>query len=227
MKLRFLFSRAPFLRHYDPTLPIRVETDASAFAIGAVLSQLWEGRWHPVAFLSRKLHGAELRYDTPDAELMAIVEAFRTWRPYLAYTQDSVQVLTDHLNHRYLATKPKLSWRQARWMEEMSVFDFKIEYREGKKNPADGLSRRPDLRVSGEALEARKAPLASFLGRFTSAPWKEAQVAVAVRLLRTLSYPETVGLTRACRPPAASYSDYLFRRTSKSASKGHSPAGPL
>ena len=109
----------------------------------------------------------------------------------------------------------------------MSVFDFKIEYREGKKNPADRLSRRPDLRVSGEALEARKAPLASFLGRFTSAPWKEAQVAVAVRLLRTLSYPETVGLARACRPPAASHSDYLFRRTSESASKGHSPAGPL
>jgi transposase InsO family protein len=227
MKLRLLFGRAPFLRHYDPTLPIRVETDASAFAIGAVLSQLWEGRWHPVAFLSRKLHGAELRYDTPDAELMAIVEAFRTWRPYLAYAQDSVQVLTDHLNHRYLATKPKLSWRQARWMEEMSVFDFKIEYREGKKNPADGLSRRPDLRVSGEALEARKAPLASFLGRFTSAPWKEAQVAVAVRLLRTLSYPETVGLARACRPPAASHFDYLLRRTSESAARGHSPAGLL
>jgi hypothetical protein len=78
--------------------------------------------------------------------------------------------LTDHLNHRYLAMKPKLSWRQAQWIEEMLVFDFKIEYREGKKNPTDGLSRRPDLRVSGKALEARKALLVSFLGRFTSTP---------------------------------------------------------
>ena len=63
----------------------------------------------------------------------------------MAYAQDSVQVLTDHLNHCYLATKPKLLWQQARWIEEMSVFDFKIEYREGKKNPADRLSCRLDL----------------------------------------------------------------------------------
>jgi len=143
-KLKVMFTRAPFLRHYDPSLPTRVETDASAYAIGAVLSQLWEGRWHPIAFLSRKLRGAELRYDTPDAELMAIVEAFRSWRPYLAYASTSVEVLTDHLNHRYLTTKAKLSWRQARWMQELAVFDFYIEYREGKKNPADRLSRRPD-----------------------------------------------------------------------------------
>jgi hypothetical protein len=43
-KLRLVFAKAPFLRHYDPELPTRVETDASAYAIGAVLSQLWEGR---------------------------------------------------------------------------------------------------------------------------------------------------------------------------------------
>lgn len=195
-KLKLLFVRAPFLRHYDPSLPTRVETDASAFAIGAVLTQLWEGRWHPIAFLSKKLHGAELRYDTPDAELMAIVEAFRTWRAYLAYVQASVEVLTDHLNHRYLATKAKLSGRQARWMEELSAFDFTIEYREGKKNPADGLSRRPDLRDSSEVAEARRVPLASFLERFNPAPWMGARVVLAVRLLRTMSFPETVRLAR-------------------------------
>jgi transposase InsO family protein len=199
-KLKVLFTRAPFLAHYDPNLQTRIESDASIFAIGAVLSQLKEGRWHPVAFLSRKLKGPELRYDTPDSELMAIVEAFRAWRPYVAYTQYPVKVLTDHLNHRYLATKQKLSGRQARWMEELSVFDFTIEYQEGKKNPADGLSRRPDLRDTGEVDEARRLPLANFLGRFhlsgpqnkanapilggpELAPWR-GEAAVAVRLLR-------------------------------------------
>ena len=121
-----------------------------------------------MAFLSRKLHGAELRYDTPDAEFMAIIEAFRNWRPYLAYVRTIVEDWTDYLNHRYLTTKPKLSARQARWMEELAVFDFQIEYREGKKNPADGLSRRPDHRDSNEAAEAMRAPLASFLDRFVS-----------------------------------------------------------
>ena len=50
------------------------------------------------------------------------------------------------------------------------MFNFKIKYREGKKNPIDKLSYRLDLQVSSKALEARKALLVSFLRRFTSMP---------------------------------------------------------
>jgi transposase InsO family protein len=167
-KLRILFTRAPILRHYDPTLPIRVETDASNFAIGAVLSQQYEGRWHPVAFLSRKLVKAELRYTTPDAELLAIVYAFDKWRHYLAYSQHPIHVLTDHLNHRYLATKPQLSTGQASWMQRLSPYDFHIEFRPGSSNPADGISRRPDYYHPTEKQEARDQLLPSFLQRFTN-----------------------------------------------------------
>jgi hypothetical protein len=123
-----------------------------------------------VAFLSRKLYGAELHYDTLDTELMAIVKVFCVWRPYLVYVQDSVQVLTDHLNHYYLTMKPKLLWRQAQWIEELSVFDFKIDYREGKKNPVDRLSYRLDLQDSSKVIEARNALLTSFLRRFNDIP---------------------------------------------------------
>ncbi len=161
-----------------------MEPDALAFAIGAILSQKQEGSWHPVAFLSRKLQNGELRYDTPDAEMMAIVESFRQWRHYLAYTQEPVEVLTDHLNHRYLATKPKISSRQARWMEELGVFDFTILYREGKKNPADGLSRRPDLESRGDIDEARRAPLGEFLSRFQGVSLEDSGAAAVVRCLR-------------------------------------------
>jgi hypothetical protein len=44
-------------------------------------------------------------------------------------------------------------------MEELTIFDFKIEYREGKKNPTDSLSRRPDLRDRGELDTVRQTPL--------------------------------------------------------------------
>ena len=50
------------------------------------------------------------------------------------------------------------------------MFNFKIKYREDKKNLTDRLSCRPDLQVSSKALEARKALLISFLRRFTSVP---------------------------------------------------------
>ena len=62
-KLKTAFITAPILRHFDPALEIRVETDASGFAIVGILSQLFgsasNARWHPVAFYSRKLEEAE------------------------------------------------------------------------------------------------------------------------------------------------------------------------
>ncbi len=41
------------------------------------------GQWHPVAFFSRKMILAETWYKTHNQELLAIVEAFKTWRHYL------------------------------------------------------------------------------------------------------------------------------------------------
>ena len=85
-ELRQAFVKAPILHHFDPERHIRIETDASGYAIGGVLSQLTSddsGRWHPVAFFSQKMIPAETRYETHNGELLAIVEAFKTWRHYL------------------------------------------------------------------------------------------------------------------------------------------------
>ena len=63
---------------------ITLETDASDYAIGAILSiTLPDGEIHPVAFHSRTLTKPELNYDTHDKELLAIFEAFTNWRHYL------------------------------------------------------------------------------------------------------------------------------------------------
>jgi hypothetical protein len=43
-----------------------------------------------------------------------------------------------------------LSRRQARWAEILSQFDFTIKHLDGKKNPADGPSRRPDYEIGYE-----------------------------------------------------------------------------
>ncbi|KAJ6437003.1 ectomycorrhiza-upregulated zf-MYND domain-containing protein [Purpureocillium lavendulum] len=124
--LKTAFQNGPILKHFDPSRPIRVETDASQFAIGAIISQLHDDRWHPVAFLSRKLQDAETRYAVPDCELLAITEAFRQWRHYLAYTSQKITVLTDHLNHKYFLSKPKLTNRQVNALDQLCSFDFEI-----------------------------------------------------------------------------------------------------
>jgi transposase InsO family protein len=97
-----------------------------------------------VAFESRKMTAAELNYPVHEKELLAIVHALRVWRHYLHGAP--FKVVTDHASLRFLDTQPTLSRRQARWMELLQEYEFKIVYRPGKDNPvADALSRRPDL----------------------------------------------------------------------------------
>ena len=151
-ELKSKMTTAPVLRHFNEAAPIRIETDASGKAIAGTLSQpdLEEGvdttsrHYHPVAFYSRKMQGAELRYGTYDQELMAIVDSFKEWRHYLEGAHYVIEVLTDHNNLRYFATTKELNPRQARWTMLLAGYDFEIKHRPGSTNPADGPSRRPD-----------------------------------------------------------------------------------
>ena len=58
----------------------RVEIDASKHVIGGVLSQEQDGKWKPIAFLSRTMQPVERNYKIYDKELLAIVEALVKWR---------------------------------------------------------------------------------------------------------------------------------------------------
>ena len=113
-RLRQAFTEAPILHHFDPERYIRIETDASGYAIGGILSQLTpdSGQWHPVAFFSRKMIPAETRYETHDQELLAIVEAFKTWRHYLEGCKFEVLILTNHNNLCQFMDTKSLSFRQ-------------------------------------------------------------------------------------------------------------------
>ena len=67
----------PLIKHYDPSLPTRVETDSSGYAIGAVLAQEHKDGWHPVAFLSRTMTSHERDYLIQEQELLALIYALK------------------------------------------------------------------------------------------------------------------------------------------------------
>jgi len=116
--LKQRFTTAPILAHFDAARPIIIETDASDFAIGAVLSQRdEENRLHPVAFHLRKFHPAEINYEIHNKELLAIVDTFKHWRRYCEGAQHQVQVFSDHQNLEYFTTTKVLNRRQARWAQ--------------------------------------------------------------------------------------------------------------
>ncbi|MBW0532091.1 hypothetical protein O181_071806 [Austropuccinia psidii MF-1] len=82
-QLQDAFTTAPILSHFNPSLPTIVQTDASNYALGAVLSQVSDSGKHPIAVDSFKLIPAELNYEIHDTELLGIVWALNHWRAFL------------------------------------------------------------------------------------------------------------------------------------------------
>ncbi|MBW0565213.1 hypothetical protein O181_104928 [Austropuccinia psidii MF-1] len=136
--LKEAFTSAPILSHFNPSLPTIVETDASDYALGAVLSQVNDSGKHPIAFDSWKLLPAELNYEIHDKELLGIVWALKRWRAFLLSLSNSFEVLTDHSSLQYFMSSKVFTCRQARWAEFLSEFHFTITYR------PDRLATLPD-----------------------------------------------------------------------------------
>jgi len=98
-QLKKVVVNEPCLKQPILDKPFCMETDASGFAYGATLSQKQEdGKYHPVAFMSKSMIPAERNYDTYDREALGIVKPLQHWRYWLQGTQKPIQIITDHRN---------------------------------------------------------------------------------------------------------------------------------
>ncbi|MBW0506087.1 hypothetical protein O181_045802 [Austropuccinia psidii MF-1] len=158
-QLKEAFTIAPILSHFDPSLPTIVETDASNYSLGAVLSQISDSGRHPIAFDSRKLLPAELNYEIHDKELLGIVWALKCWRAFLLSLSSSFEALTNHSALQYFMSSKILTCHQAPWAEFLSEFHFSITYHPGRlATLPDALSRREDVypergKISSERIQ--------------------------------------------------------------------------
>ncbi|SLM36196.1 gag polymerase env [Lasallia pustulata] len=129
--LKEAFTSAPLLWYFDENKPMRVETDASAFAIGGILTQQFKINghlhWLPVAYYNKKLLDTETQYGTG--------------------VRHPIIVLTNHANLVWFTTTPNLMRKKLKWAKKLAEYNCNVTYREGKKNPADGLSRKPDYKL--------------------------------------------------------------------------------
>ena len=150
--LKWKLTTADVLAHADPSRQYIVTTDASGFAISGVLSQDQpDGTRRPIAYMSKKMNSAERRYAPHEKELLAVVKAVEHWRCYLEGNPHPILLLCDHRSLQHLNSQRNLSDRQARWVEKLSEFEFKISYLPGNLNVvADALSRRTDYEEEAE-----------------------------------------------------------------------------
>jgi RNase H-like domain found in reverse transcriptase len=127
--LKKRFTEEPVLMMPDHSKPFQIESDASKYASGAVLTQTdINGDRHLVAFLSKTFTETEWRYEIYDRELLGIIRALKEWRHYIQGSGHTTLVHTDHRNLTYFRKAQKLSDRQARWSLFLSEFDIKLQH---------------------------------------------------------------------------------------------------
>lgn len=141
-KCKQILTSSAILVHPDFESPFILTTDASKYAIGAVLSQGPIGRDKPIAFASRTLNKSEENYSTIEKELLAIYWATKYFRPYLF--GNKFLLFTDHKPLTCAVNLKDPSGKIGRWMIALLDYSYDIRYRAGKQNVvADGLSRIP------------------------------------------------------------------------------------
>ena len=96
--LKLHFTTAPILAYPDNDRVFRLETGASDFATGAVLSIEQNGKWHPVAFSSHSMTLEECNYPVADKEMLSVIRSLEQWRHYLEGTHHQFEIWNDHAN---------------------------------------------------------------------------------------------------------------------------------
>jgi len=121
-----------------------LDSDASEYSIGAVLSQMHDGQEKVIAYAGRALNRNEINYCVTRKELLAVVYFTKYFRQYLLGREFVIR--TDHAALSWLKKTPQPIGQNARWLELLGEFDFAIKHRQGRSHGnADALSRHPCL----------------------------------------------------------------------------------
>ena len=152
---------APVLTYPDPNKEYLLKMDASKLGLGAVLSQKQsDGRYHPVAFGSRALRGAEHKYHNAKFEFLTMKWGIHHFETYLLGRQFKVRM--DNNPRTYFMSSSNLDTTKHCWINELAPFTFSLEYQKGKNNVvADTLSRIGEKWLPPEETDAilRATPL--------------------------------------------------------------------
>lgn len=157
---------SPVLRMPDFSKPFVVHSDASGSAVGAVLSQEYDGQLLPVSFASRALNKHELNYATLELECLAAVFALQKFQQYLEHRP--FRLYSDCSALTWLLKHPRQAGRIARWISFINNFQFTIHHIKGTENVvADCLSRlfdnsEPTIVASPKEEEAEPATMSLY-----------------------------------------------------------------
>ncbi|XP_048007003.1 uncharacterized protein K02A2.6-like isoform X1 [Leguminivora glycinivorella] len=166
-RVKSMLSSAEVLAHYDPGLDVVVTSDASPFAVGAILAHRYaDGSERPLAYASRALTAAERNYSQIHKEALSIYFAVKRFHQYLYGRRFSLR--TDHkplvsIFGPNVGVPSMTASRLQRWALCLSAYDFDIEYVKSEQNVADVLSRLIKAHKLSEVENEKREPEQTYL----------------------------------------------------------------
>ncbi len=136
------------LKHFNSIREAILKTDFLNYVNDEVLSQYDdEDILHSVIFYSKNMIFAECNYKIYDKKLLIIIRCLKHWRFKLKCTNISIKIFIDHLNLKYFMIIKELIRWQAKWVEKLSEYNFKIIYQSRKQNlKVDALIRMSNVK---------------------------------------------------------------------------------
>ena len=151
--LKARLTSAPILAFPSMREPFILYTDASQYAMGAVLAQIQDGSERVICYASKSFSKAQSRYSTTKRELLAIVNFTKLFKHYLLGRK--FQIVTDHRALQWLHNFKDPDGLTARWLEKLAAFEYEIVHRSGKSiGHADSMSRIPSPDASMDHAHA-------------------------------------------------------------------------
>ena len=121
-------------------------------AIGAVLSQVQDGKERVISYGAKRLNSAQRNYSPSKGELFGVLYFIRHFKYFLQYRPFILRV--DHESLKYIKTMEPPSGTISRWYDTITNYDFEVQYRPGPKHGnADGLSRAPKISATIDETE--------------------------------------------------------------------------
>ena len=208
-------TKPTILKLYDIHAPTKISADASSYGIGAVLLQLVDKQWYPIAYASCVMTNTETRYAQIEKEALAITWACEKFSQYILGKR--VLLETDHkplvplMTYKHLDNLPP---RVLRFRLRLMRFDYQISHVPGKHlHTADALSRSPVHQIPDAATLTQQEDVEYFIESVaTHLPaskdrlevYREAQLAdptcTAVRNYCTTGWPRQQTLTNNLLP---------------------------
>jgi len=91
--LKERFTKEPVLTVLDLDKKMRMKVNMSDYAMGGILFiECEDGKWQPMAFLSKSLNETERNYEIYNKEMLAVIRRLENWKHLLESTKYKFEV---------------------------------------------------------------------------------------------------------------------------------------